>query len=454
MSPLPLRFVAVIVAFAPLFRQRTWPHARALLIGAMLAPGTRTVASVLRILGLAQERRFERYHRVLSRARWSPRAASRILLGLLVRAFAPEGPLVFGLDDTIERRWGPRIRARGIYRDPVRSSRGHFVKASGLRWLSVMLLAPIPWAGRVWALPVLTALCPSERANTTAGRRHKPLTVWARQLLRQLGRWCTALAPGRPVIMVGDLSFAALELLGALAPTMTCITRLRLDAQLFAPAPPRRPGTKGRPRVKGARLPRLATVLADAATSWQRVTIAGWYGQGPRDVELATGTAVWHRAGLPILPLRWVLVRDPHARFDPQALLSTDLALGAETIVGYFVRRWQVEVTFAETRRHLGVETQRQWSDRAIARTTPVLLGLFSLVTLLATRLVHAGRLPVRTAAWYAKPTPTFSDALAAVRRQWWRVTITSSTSRCDRDMIKLPRRVVHRLRDAACYAA
>ena len=314
-----------------------------------------------------------------------------------------------------------------------------------------MLLAPIPWAGRVWALPVLTALAPSERANREAGRRHKRLTDWARQLLRQIARWCATLAPGRPVIMVGDMSFAALELLGALTAQMTCITRLRLDARLFTPAPPRRPGTNGRPRVKGERLPLLSAVLADATTVWHRVSIAGWYGEGRREVELATGTAVWHHGRLPVLPLRWVLVRDPRGRFEPQALLSTDVALGAAEIVGYFVRRWQVEVTFAEARRHLGVETQRQWSDRAIARTTPILLSLFSLVTLLATRLVRDGHLPVRTAAWYAKSAPTFSDAMAAVRRHWWRTTTISCMSTRDRDMIKMPRRVVRRLSEAVC---
>jgi hypothetical protein len=454
MSPVPLRFVPVIVPFAALFRQRTWRYAQALLLGAILAPGVRTVSSVLRILGLARARRFERYHRVLSRAVWSPRMASRILLGLLVRTFVPTGPLVFGIDDTIERRWGPRIRGRGIYRDPTRSSRGHFVKASGLRWLSVLLLAPIPWAGRVWALPVLTALCPSLGTSAATGRRHKTLAVWARQLLRQVHRWCAVLAPGQRVLMVGDMSVASLALLTGLAPLMTCITRLRLDVRLFAPAPPRPPQTRGRTRVKGERLPRLATVLADPATRWTRVTVARWYGEGARDVELASGTAVWYQSGRPVLPVRWVLVRDPHARFAPQALLSTDLALGAVEVVGYFLRRWQVEVTFAEVRRHLGVETQRQWSDRAIARTTPILLGLFSLVTLLAHRLVRHGRLPVRTAAWYRKATPTFSDALAAVRRHGWRATTTSCTSRGDRDLVKLPRQVVRRLSEAACYAA
>jgi DDE superfamily endonuclease len=453
-SALPARFVSVILPFAGLFRQRTWRHARVLLVGAILAPGVRTVTRVLRILGLAQERRWVNYHRVLSRAVWSPRRASYLLLRLLVRTFPSAGPLVFGIDETIERRRGKRIRAKGIYRDPVRSSHSHFVKASGLRWISVMLLAPIPWAGRIWALPVLTALAPSERADREAGRRHKLLTDWARQLLRQTQRWCTRLAPDRPLIVVGDTSYAVLELLGALRSRLTCITRLRLDARLFTPAPPRRPHTMGRPRVKGERLPLLSAVLVDPTTCWQRVTAPGWYGEGARDIELATGTAVWHHSGQPVVPLRWVLVRDPFRRFDPQALLCTDPRLSAAEVVGYYVRRWQVEVTFEETRRHLGVETQREWSERAIARTTPILLGLFSLVTLLAAQLVRDGSLPVRTAAWYAKRTPTFSDALAVVRRHWWRTLATFGTSRRESDMMKLPRRIVRRLSEAAYYAA
>ena len=251
MSALPTRFAQVILCFARLFSQRTWRCAEQLLIGAILAPGARTVASVLRVLGRSRERHFVNYHRVLSRAVWSPRAAARVLLRLLVKAFVPRGPVVLGIDDTIERRRGARIAAKGIYRDAVRSSHSHFVKASGLRWLSVMLLAPIPWAQRVWALPVLTALSPSERHNRQRGRRHKRLTDWARQMLRQVARWL----PGRTLVVVADSSFAALDLLGSLAARMTCITRLRLDAQLYAPAPPRRPGTRGRPRKTGARLP-------------------------------------------------------------------------------------------------------------------------------------------------------------------------------------------------------
>src|SRR3954463_6412337 len=186
MSFLPSRFAEVILTFAPLFlQQRTWNHAGMLLIGAILAPGQRTVTSLLRIMGLSGERRFVNDHRVLNRAVWSSRAASRLLLGLLSTTLMPAGPVVLGLDDTIERRRGKRISAKGIYRDPVRSSKAFFVKTSGLRWLSLMLLAPVPWAGRVWALPFLTALAPSERCCWECGRRHKTLTDWARQVALQ-----------------------------------------------------------------------------------------------------------------------------------------------------------------------------------------------------------------------------------------------------------------------------
>ena len=418
MLQLPPRFATVILSFAPLFFQRSWRHAEVLLLGAILAPGRRTVSRLLCISGLAQERHFVNYHRVLNRAVWSPRAAAAILFRLLLTAFVPRGPVVLGLDDTIERRRGARIAAKGIYRDPVRSSHGHLVKASGLRWLCLMLLAPIPWAGRVWALPFLTALAPSERYNQTHGRRHKKLTDWGQQLVLQARRWL----PGRTLVLVTDSSFAAIEFLAALCRhNVTCITRLRFDAALYAPAPPRQPGAKGRPRKTGARLATLSEVLADAAIVWQRVTIPKWYGEGERRIELASGTAVWRHSGMPVVPIRWVLVRDPLGRFKPQALLCTTLEHSPEQVLRWFVQRWQLEVTFEETRAHLGVETQRQWSDRAIARTTPCLLGLFSLVTLLATRLRASEQRTVANSAWYRKSYPTFSDTLAIVRRHIWR---------------------------------
>jgi DDE superfamily endonuclease len=448
---LPARFAATILTFVPVFlQQRTWRRAELLLVGAMLAPGKRTVTSLLRIAGLSRERRFTNYHRVLNRAVWDTRAAARLLLGLLVAAFARTGPMVLGIDDTIERRRGKRIAAKGIYRDPTRSSKRHFVKASGLRWLSLMLLAPIPWAARIWALPFLTVLAPSERYCRERGRRHKKLTDWARQMALQARRWL----PGREIVLLGDSGFAALEFLAALARHgLTGITRLRLDAALYEPAPPRRPGTVGRPRTKGARLPNLADVLTDRDTRWVRVTVPGWYGEGERVVEICSATAVWRHAGLPVLPIRWVLLRDPQHRFDPQALLCTDPARDPLQIIRWFVWRWQVEVTFREVRDHLGVETQRQWSDRAIARTTPCLLALFSMVILLAARLDRRARSTVCTDAWYRKPRPTFADTLAAVRRQFWREQGLLLSGR-QSEVRKLRPGLRHGIIYALCHAA
>ena len=288
MPPLPTRFAGIILAFAPLFVHRSWRHAQVLLVGAILTPGRRTVTSILRIMGRAHERRFVNVHRILNRAAWCPRTGSRILLGLLIGAFAPHGPVVLGLDDTIERRRGKRIAAKGIYRDPVRSSDSHFVKASGLRWMSLML-APIPWAGRIWALPFLTALVPSERACREQGRRHKSLLDVGRQLALQARRWL----PGRNLVLVGDSGFSALLFLDAMCRgRITAITRLRLDAALYDPAPPRLPTTVRRPRTKGTRLPTLAATLAAEDTLSHKVIVPGWYGPGACTIEIASDTAV------------------------------------------------------------------------------------------------------------------------------------------------------------------
>ena len=452
MPTLPPAMITLLAPFAPLFARRVWCHALVLVVGTILAPGRRTVCAALRAMGLSQTTHWTRYHRVLNRARWSSLALGRVLLGLLVAAFAPEGPLVVGLDETIERRWGAKIAAKGLYRDAVRSSKGYFVKVSGLRWLCLMLLVPLPWAGRTWALPFLTILAPSARHDREAGRRHKALPDWARQALLQLRRWL----PDRAIVVVADSGYAAIALLARcarLATPIAVVTRLRLDAALYAPAPPRRPRQNGRPRVKGDRLPTLAARIADPATAWTPVVVANWYGAGARTVEVASDTAVWYHTGLPPVPIRWVLIRDPEGRFATQALLCTDLAADPAQILARFVLRWQLEVTFEEARRHLGVETQRQWSDRAIRRTTPALLGLFSLVTLYAHPRMGPTAAAIRQAAWYPKPLPTFSDVLALVRRELWgQLAFCMSTG--EADLVKVPRALVERFTDALCYAA
>ena len=261
--------------FRDAFTAPTWQHVLVLVMGAILVPGRRTVASALRVMGLAQIPTFTSYHRVLNRNKWSGRWLSRRLFGMLVDAFVPDGePVVIGADDTIERRWGAKIKPRGIYRDPVRSSHGHFVKASGLRWLSLMLLPEIPWAGRCVALPFLTVLAPSQRywqKHKQGERQYKKLTDWARQVLIQAALWL----PHRRIIAVGDASFAAVDLLNAVRPWVTMITRLRLDAGLYNPAPRRRRNQVGRPRVVGKRQPTLKQRLASSKTRWRCLLVTG-----------------------------------------------------------------------------------------------------------------------------------------------------------------------------------
>jgi hypothetical protein len=452
METLPREIVRVLRVFEEAFSERIWDWVQVLVVGAILTLGQRTVAAVLRVMGLSDERQYQNYHRVLNRASWSSRGVSRRLLGLLVATFVSvDGAVVVGRDETIERRRGAKIAAKGIYRDPVRSSKSHFVKTSGLRWISMQVLAEIPWAGRIWGLPFLTVLAPSERYNLERGRRHKTLPDWGRQMIRQLRRWL----PDRALVVVADSTYAVLELLAdaaGLPQPVTVITRLRLDAALYDPSPPREPGTKGRPRVKGERHPTLGQRLLDPDTVWERLSVP-WYGGGTASIDVATGTALWYHPGDPPVALRWVLLRDPQGQFEPQALLSTDPIVAPAQIVAWFVTRWQVEVAFHELRAHLGVETQRQWSDLAILRTTPALFGLFSLVTLFAQALLQGQPLPVRQAAWYAKSAPTFSDTLAFIRQQLWPVTVFSTSPSAD-EVIEIPRALFDRLTDTLAFAA
>ena len=278
---LPVEIISVLLPFADLFTKKVWNHVQLMLVGSILTTGKRTVTSILEVMGLANKPNFQNYHRVLNRAVWSNLRASKILLTTLIMAFIPKGIIVCGIDDTIERRKGRNIKAKGIYRDPVRSSHSHFVKVSGLRWLSMMLLVEIPWAKKVWGLPFLTALAPSEHYHQEQQRQHKKLTDWARQMILQVKRWL----PHRELVIVADSSFATLGLLSAVSnysrsvSSVAMIARLRLDAALYEPAPFRPPGTMGRPRLKGKRLPNLEQVLIDVDTDWSKTTLANWYGE-------------------------------------------------------------------------------------------------------------------------------------------------------------------------------
>lgn len=450
LTPSP-EIVHLLGAFASVFTRPTFGHALALVYGTILACGPRTVAAALRALGLASERHFTTYHRVLNRAEWSALAASGILLTLLCRYFlAPGEALTLLVDDTLERRQGRRIRWKGWFRDPVRSTGSKTVTSSGLRWVCLMLLVPVPWSTRPWALPLLTAPALAPKTSAKLGKRHRTTVDRARTLLWLVRRW----QPERAIVLVGDGAYAAVAL-GHLCRRqrhpVRFVSRLRLDAALYAVPTPPPPGRRGRKPQKGAPLPKLADRVGDPATGWAPLTVP-WYGGGTKAVEVVSATALWHRRGAAPLPLRWVLVRCPAQTFRPHAFFCTDQDATPAQLLAWYVGRWNIEVTFAEARAHLGFETQRQWSDRAIARTTPCLLGLFSLVTLIA-RVLHPDTLPTRQAAWYPKAEPTFADALAAVRRHLW-ASHNSDTSAVSPDHPPIPGPWRETLYEAACYAA
>jgi hypothetical protein len=416
MPPLPETIILVLAAFAPLFSHRVWLHAEVLLVGAMLAPGARTVTAALRAMGLAAECHFTNYHRVLNRATWSARQGSRILLGLLLTLLVPPGAtIVLGADDTIERRGGRKITAKSCYRDAVRSSKKHVVRCFGLKWVSMMLLVRVPWSRRVWALPFLTALC--WPAETSQRRRHKTSVDWVRQMMKQVRRWL----PGRRLVLVVDGSFAAVLLaLACVKYHVTMVSRLRWDAALYHPPGPQPPGKRGPKPLKGKRQRSLQGWAERSDTPWETVEL-DWYGGKRKQLWVFSHTALWYTPKLPPVAIRYVVVADPEGKLRMEAFFCTDLEATPAEILPWVVMRWAVEVTFEESRAHLGLQTQRQWSEPAIARTTPILLALFSLVTILALRLSSGGQVPVAATAWYRKAEPTFVDCLALVRRHLWR---------------------------------
>ena len=347
MPTLPAVMVTLLLPFEHLFDPRTWRKAQLLAMGAILSPGKRTVSSALNILGIGQHGDFAVYHHVLNRAQWSPLQLSRALLLLVAgRLGSSTEPLVFGIDETVERRWGRKIAAKGRYRDPVRSKDDQVVMTPGLQWVSLMLLTRIGWAGRHWALPFLTALVVSARYDRRKGRRHKTVTDYAQQMLVCLRRWL----PDRDLVVVADGGYAKREFLRhcqSMSKPIVVVTKLRKDASRYQPAPPRRPGQIGRPRVVGARLPSPTAVLDDPATQWIPYRATGSDGSTAM-VELASGVALWYHGGPPRLPIRWVVIRYLAERRGPYALLCTDTAAEPLRILQWYLLRWQVEVTFEE----------------------------------------------------------------------------------------------------------
>jgi hypothetical protein len=326
--------------------------------------------------------------------------------------------LIIGVDETIERRKGKKIKAKGSYRDPVRSCQNKVVNCFGLKWISMMAIVPLPWSKRPWALPFLTGLAPSKAYNESRKKRHKTTVDWTCQMIKQVRRWL----PYQAIVIAGDGAYAAVKLAlccTGFAVPVCLVSRLRLDACLYDFPPPPQPGKRGPKPKKGKKQTPLSERIKDKSTQWTPITI-DWYEGIKRDLEIFSGISLWHKSGFDPVPIKWVVVRDPSGQLRTEGFFSTDLAASEQQILSWFVLRWNVEVTFEEVRKHLGFETQRQWSDLAIARTTPALFAMFSLVVLIALEVLKTKTLTIATCAWYKKPDATFSDVIALVRRHIW----------------------------------
>jgi hypothetical protein len=427
---LTTEILAVLGAFASEFSRPTWKNIQVLLIGVLLCRGPRRVSSVLRVMGLASIRNFSKYHRVLSRAEWNGLNLAKIVFGLLVKLLPESWPILIAVDETLERRRGRKIKAKGLYRDGVRSSQSNVVTSFGLKWECMMLIVPLPWCKRPWALPFLTLLAPSKKSNEKAGRRHKTSLDWTRQMVKVVSRWLL-----RPWILIGDGAYACMDLaVACIKHHVALISRLRLDAQLFH-FPVYEKKKLGRKPIKGKRI-HLKDLLVDPEQIWQ-TAVVNWYGGEKKEVEYLTFICLWYHAGMLPVTLRIVLVKTPEGKSEAETFFSTQINLEPIQIINYFVLRWNIEVTFEETRSNLGVETQRQWSDKAIARTTPLLMGLFSFVTLVALKMNQIKVLTsMEMASWYNKKGElTFSDILALVRREiWFQKNFSKSQNQPDLD--------------------
>lgn len=417
---LPAEIIAVLEYFRPAFTEPTYQKALVLLVGTLLGQGNRTVCSALRILGLAEAGDWSKYHHVLNRAQWDGLRLSGLLLTLIVETFVSWGPVYIDVDETLERRWGPQIRKRGHWRDSLASGRNMNVSTSGLRWLVFAVVVEVPWSHHEWALPFLSILLTTPKVSTKLKVRHRTVA----QRTGQVVCWLRRVLPGREIRLTGDGAYSVIELgLRCQRQGVTLVAPLRLDARLFdyPPARVKPDGTKrrGRPASVGQRVPTLDQVATHKATLWQRGRV-DWYDGISEVIDWATGTALWYTTGTTPLHICWVLVRDPSGERNTVAYFTTDLHLDARHIIATFVKRWAIEVTFELARAHLGVETQRQWSDKAIERTTPALLGLCSIVVLMVQALYPDELPPLPQAAWYPKAHATFHDILALLRQRLW----------------------------------
>lgn len=519
MLSLPTMILPLLANFAHVFTKPTWNYVKILLIGTILSSGKRTVTSALQAMRLSKEKNFSKYHRILNGAKWDRGQLSKILLGLLLPLIPTNCPILIAMDETIERRKGKEITAKGCYRDACRSSKSLIIYCFGLKWQCASMLIKLPWSNRYWALPFMTALCvaksyddkkngysiilmkkkKSKLNKSSLGYLKKKLyylnatntnieltdklndklikgikskmtiekkfTI-IRRNIQKLGKKDMKLLTtscgikrinhrssvdyallmmikinqylNRDWIFLGDGGFSCVKLgLACQRRKVTLISRLRKDSALYEPVSEITTKQRGRPKQKGERAKSLNEIIQQPDLVWEEYEI-DWYGGKRKRIALHSGINLWYKSGNQPLAIRWVLVKDLDSG-KIESFFSTDQNLSAIKIIEYFILRWNLETTFEEVRAHLGVETQRQWSDNAINTTTPILMGIFSLVCLMADKLTKNGQIPVSITAWYNKNNQaTFSDVLRFVKQTIIREKYINTSWKSD-DIVQIP---------------
>jgi hypothetical protein len=423
MTDLPTSILYVFSFFAPLFSRPVCKNALELIVAHFLCTGKRTVTNLIKCLGKHKDSKFTKYFYVFRKAKWSTFESSRTLFLLIIDWLLPkDARLEINIDAHLNRRRGPKIKGLGYHRDAVASSKHQKVLATGHNWLVAAICVRMFGSKYKWSLPFLSYLLTPEKplsssrnkSDLTGKGRHKKMTKITSQFIIQIRRW---VGSEREIVIVADSAFCCREI------CKTCIkhnvifcTQLRLDASLYD-FPPARQGKRGRPRIVGARLPNLETLLSDNNQKWIRLS-SPWYNGKTKDLDVLTGTCLWYHNTVGGVPIRWILTKDPSGMNKPIALLVTNFQICAEQAIGFFVGRWPIETTFQEINQHLGLETIHTWSDTSVNRTAPTIIASYSLACLIVEESTKTTGIKItpQTSVWYEKDTVTFSDVMVYLK--------------------------------------
>jgi len=421
MINLPSVAEPLLMSFSIAFTEPTFQRSLVLLVGAILAKGRRTITNLLWNVGDLAEGDPSDYHRVLSRAPWSLWKLGRVLATAVIELAAHEDWIRVVVDCTVAEHKGKKVYGKGCHHDSVRSTDNHTVFRWGHRWIVLAVVVRFPFCSRPWALPVLTALYRPEEVNKKERRRHKTPIQLAQALMTILLQWF----PHKKFVLLGDGGYASHDLARFChrhRQRLVLVSKFAPDGALYAPPPPAKKNKNGgRPRVKGAKLKTPETVVAESRL---RKTTVSWYGASERQVKVCDGHGQWYQSGAGLVPVHWVFVRDAEGTHRDEYFYTTHDGFTPEQVVTLYTLRWNLEVAFQELRAHLGFEKTRQRSKNSVLRMAPCLLGLFSVISLIyhEHRKRHKATLCDRPC--YTKSEPTFSDAIAAVRRLFWEETV------------------------------